>query len=102
MTSVEDERNAAKGAETVLRSLALSPAATQAQIDTLRTAAAIATKASARSFSSHRNLNALRGEAATLLYGVGGSLANGPPLTQEMISRARNAVAAWQEGLSAA
>jgi hypothetical protein len=100
MTSVDDERNAAREAEAVLRSLS-SPAHAQVQIVTLRKAATIATRAATQSFSSHTELNALRGEAAAALHGVAGSLVNGLPLTQQIISRAKTAVAAWLEGLSA-
>jgi hypothetical protein len=101
MTNIDDERNAAEDAKAVLSSLVPSAPHTQVQIDTLRKAATIATKAT-QSFSSQTALNVTRGEAATALNGVCGALATGRPLTHEMISRARNAVEAWLNGLTEA
>jgi hypothetical protein len=92
MTSIEDERKIAKDAEAVVRSLTPSTPRTRAQIDTLRKAAHFATTAILQNnFSSQKALNNTRGETATALRGL---LANGS-LTQESISRARNAVEAW-------
>ena len=101
MTGIDDERNAAEGAREVLRSLVPSAPHTQMQIETLRKAATVATKAQS-TFSTQTALNELRGEAATALNGVSGALATGRPLTHEMISRARNTVEAWLKGLAEA
>ncbi|MGO9684556.1 MAG: hypothetical protein ACLPTZ_18590 [Beijerinckiaceae bacterium] len=101
MTGIDDERNAAEGAREVLRSLVPSAPHAQMQIDILRKAATVSTKAQS-TFSSQTALNELRGEAATALNGVSGALATGRPLTYEMISRARNAVEAWLKGLAEA
>jgi hypothetical protein len=92
MTSIEDEGRVAKETQTVISSLTPSTPRTRAQIDTLRKAADFATKAILQNnFSSQKALNTTRGETATALRGL---LANGS-LTQESISRARNAVEAW-------
>ena len=99
MTSIDDERKAAEEVKAVLSSLVPSAPHTQGQIDTLRKAATIATKTQ-NSLSSQKALNDTRGEAATALNGVCGSLATGRPLTHEMISRARNAVETWLAGLT--
>jgi hypothetical protein len=101
MTNIDDERKAAEDAQAVLRSLVPSSPHTQVQIDALRKAAAIATKA-VNTFESHKALNDKRGEAATALNGVSGSLVSGRPLTHEMITRARNGVDAWLRGLAEA
>jgi len=62
---------------------------------------AVATKAQ-NSFSSQKTLNDTRGEAATALNGVSGSLGSGRPRTHEKISRAKSAVEAWLNSLAEA
>jgi hypothetical protein len=71
---INDERNAAKKAEAVLNSLVPSSPRTNAQLDTLRQTADIANEAMQNNFSNQTDLNAKRGEAATALRGVSGSL----------------------------
>ena len=102
MTDINDERNAAKRAEAVLNSLVPSSPRTNAHLDTLRQTADIANAAIMQNnFSSQTDLNAKRGEAATALRGVSGSLASGRPLTQDLLSRARIAFEAWLSSLTA-
>ena len=102
MTNINNERDAATEAQAVLSSLVPSSPRTNAQLDKLREAADIANAAIMQNnFSSQTDLNAKRGEAATALRGVSGSLASGRPLTQDLLSRARIAVAAWLSSLTA-
>ena len=97
MTNINDERNAAKRAEAVLNSLVPSSPRTNAQLDTLRQTADIANAAIMQNnFSSQKDLNAKRGEAATALRRVSGSWASGRPLTH------RIAVEAWAGELESA
>ena len=102
MTNTNDERDAAKEAQAVLSSLVPSSPRTNAQLDTLREAADIANAAIMQNnFSSQTDLNAKRGEAATALRRVSGSLASGRPLTQDLLSCARIALEAWLSSLTA-
>jgi hypothetical protein len=92
------EHTAAKEAEAVLSSLAPSAPCGDKEIETMRGAADIATKA-IENFSSHESLDAARAEAATALRGVSG-LPDGRKPTQDMIDRAKSAVAAWLSELA--
>jgi hypothetical protein len=95
------EHTAAKEAEAVLSSLAPSAPCGDKEIETMRGAADIATKA-IENFSSHESLDAARADAATALRGVSG-LPDGRKPTQDMqdmIDRAKSAVAAWLSELA--
>jgi len=102
VSNINDERNAAKKAQSVLNSLVPSSPRTNAQLDTLRQTTDIANAAIMLSnFSSQTDLNAKRGEAATGLRGVSGSWASGRPLTQDLLSRAQIALEARLSSLTA-
>ena len=92
------EQTAAKEAEAVLSSLAPSALCGDKEIETMRGAADIATKA-IEYFSSQEVLDATRAEAATALRGVSG-LPDGRKPTQDVIDRAKSAVAAWLSELA--
>jgi hypothetical protein len=96
--SIAYEHTAAKEAEAVLNSLAISTPRSDAKIETMRGAADIATKA-IENFSSQEALDVARAEAATALRGVSG-LFDGGKLTQDMIDRAKGAVTAWLSALA--
>ena len=99
MTSIEDERQAAEEAKAVVSSLAPSTSPTEAQRRTLRKAATIATRAAQNNFSSQRALNDARGEVATALFEVSGLSVN-ERLTHETITRAKEAIEVWLNGLA--
>jgi hypothetical protein len=92
--TIEDERKTAGNAKAVLSTLTPATPRTDALVHSLRTAASAATNASNKTLSSASALNNARGEAATALNGAAGLLHRGE-LTEEMIARARAAVAAW-------
>ena len=92
------EHTAAREAEAVISSLAPSAPRSDTEIETMRGAADIATKA-IENFSSQESLDAARAEAATALRGVS-SFLDSRKLTQGMIDRAKSAVAAWLSELA--
>jgi hypothetical protein len=91
-TSTDDERKALQKAQATLSTLAPGAARTDAIAFALQYAARVTTSASAQGFSSDAPLNNMRGEAAIALNGMAGSL-GGPNLTQDLIDRAKQAVA---------
>jgi hypothetical protein len=93
--SDDDEREAMAKARDVLGKLTPSTARTDEIASTLRHAARLATTAVARNFSSDaaRGLNNTRDDASTALGVVAGSL-DARTLTQDMIDKAKHAVAA--------
>jgi hypothetical protein len=91
--STDDERKALEKAQAVLSTLAPTTARTDAITSPLQEASRLVSVASAQGFSSDAALNNLRGEASIALSGVAGSL-GGPNLTQDLIDRAKRAVAA--------
>ena len=93
-----DERKAAEEVEAVVSSLARTTPRTDALVMRLRNAANAATRA-IKNLSSESALDAARGEAATALNGAAGLL-HKQTLTQEMIDRAKSAVATWLRELA--
>jgi hypothetical protein len=96
--STADERDAATKAQEVIAELVPGSKRTDHIAFRLRHAAALATEAIKKGFSSDAALNNVRGEAVIALNGTIG-LVERQALTQEMIDRARDAVAAWLSAL---
>jgi hypothetical protein len=96
--SADEERKAATKAQATLSTLSPSTARTEEIAFNLRYASRLATAASAQGFSSDAVLNSLRGDASIALNAVAGSL-DARTLTQDMIDKARGAVAPWLSAL---
>ncbi len=97
---MDDERKAAEKAEVFLSTLTPSTAHTAEIVDALRAAVVVANAATVKGFSNEAALNILRGDAATRLNAVVGSLARRRVMSQDLIDRAELAVAAWLQALA--
>jgi hypothetical protein len=97
MVSIDEERKAAKEAQTVISSLVPSTPCTEAQKASLRKAAQVATIAMQPGLSSQTALGATRHDAAMAL-----NVLCGAPLTQSTIEGASSAVEAWIGGVAKA
>jgi len=96
---IEDERNAAKNAKTILGGLTPSSTPTDRIIFVLRYAAnGAATAALIRGLECKKALDAIRDEAAKSLNAVC-SLLERRRLTQDVIDQANRAVEAWLNAL---
>jgi hypothetical protein len=101
MFSIDDERNAAEQADSVIRNLSVSTVLpnTEAAVQTLRSAIDASITAAGTTLSSQEHLNNARAEAATALSGLIDQL-NKTSLTQAMIDRASRAVEDWRGKLA--
>ena len=93
MTSIDDERKAAKEAQAVVSSLVPSSSLTKKQRELLHKTARVATGAALPLFSSQAAVDDARYKASMALHGLGNSL------TQNVIERARTAIEAWLKAL---
>ncbi len=93
-----DERKAVERAQAALSTLTPATALNGALANDLRQATQLMGKAAEKSFSSQAALNNLRGEASLALNEVLGT----PMRTQELIERARRALAAVLDQLPSA
>jgi len=101
MTSIEDERNAAQEAETIIRSLKPSTRYAKIIIDKLRKAHRLATEARQENFSTPTALNAIRDDVGLELPPFCAALKNGSA-TREMIDAAKHIVESWLKALTEA
>jgi hypothetical protein len=103
MTSIDEEKNAAEGADNFIRNLSVSavPSDVEVIVQTLRKANDAAITAAGMSLLTHKELNNARGEVAIALSALIDEL-NRTSLTQDVIDRARRAVEDWKIKLSMA
>jgi hypothetical protein len=100
MTNIDDEREIAKEAQSIVSLLVPSTPRDEAKIATLRKLAYNVSKMSATIYSSETAaFRATRGDAINKLNGVIGQWDNGS-LTQETIDRAKSAIEAWLTALA--
>jgi hypothetical protein len=99
MASIEDERNAAQEAETIIRSLKPSTRYAKIIIDKLRKAHRLATEARRKKFSTPTTLNAIRDDVGLKLPPFCAALKNGSA-TREMIEAAKRVVESWLKALA--
>jgi hypothetical protein len=101
MTSIEDERNAAQEAETIIRSLKPSTRYAKIIIDKLRKAHQLATEARQKKFSTPTALNTIRDDVGLKFPPFCAALKNGFA-TREMIDAAKHVVESWLKALTEA
>ena len=94
MTSIDDERKAAREAKAVVSLLVPSTLPTKAQREHLHKAARVATEATMPRYTSQAALDDTRREADKALRGL-----LGDALTRDMIENARGAIEAWLKAL---
>ena len=94
MTSIDDERKAAREAQAVVSSLVPSSALTKVQRELLHKTARVATAATMPRFSSQAAVDDARYKASLALHGLLGNY-----LTPNGIERARSAIEAWLKAL---
>lgn len=101
MASIEEERNAAQEAATIIRSLKPSTRYTKITIDKLRKAHRLATEARQEKFLTPTTLNAIRDDVGSKLPPFCAALKNGST-TQDMIVAAKHVVESWLKALTEA
>jgi hypothetical protein len=99
MTSIDDERNAAKEAEAIIRSLSPSTPCDRETVNKLRGANRLAIEAMKGNFSSQTALNDARNDVGLKLPPLCKALDKGPA-PRETIEAAKRAIEAWLSAIA--